>query len=1347
MSPELEQRIERVKKTGLSSDKIWTYFKSTSEEVKRVLATGLDESKVRLYFGLPYSQPEQHQVSFVSPTTSPSSSLKFVSPGIAEESQQGTPIASTITVQPPPPSPEDILPKTQLNPNVDIALSNLIGKAASSFAKEFIQGDIEPFPETPEEKQRQEILAQYPGAQTASFAYPMAEMFNPYKNPRLASFGEGLLGQKSIGGLDVSEKAPWSNAAGQIGGSIGRMMLAGDIIGPLPGLLGDMITRGSIFGGERAFKELGKTAFKTGEEPNYLGIPMDFLYGSAISTIQPFSDNIVKIIAATGTKAAFSSAETYINNGQLSPKDIVPIATSAAIAGLFQVARNRHIPRGIQESVKFQAEERALQDETEKDIIARYSQSPEMQKVAVESMQNMNTIVNKLGLNKEDVIKEFGWKEISKHILPSHFSFLTTADKIEYYKMFHDAVLKTGDFEQALTSLDPWLNSRTLDDTSISKFAHVLQRMDYTPVSKLETGIKYEGEKVPFQEFLSKQGIEDIPLREMKVNLDEDGLKNLKNGLKQIEESALKISHKNLSPRNQRALEEIMDVFGQKSGVTIEPGTINNLLELRSFLDEMHLIHNMTDDRLDLVKMFHDDLTPSQIQDVVDLAKEVKHWGIMENKLQSLQGNITQQELLSQFQHQVEIRKTEEAKWLKPLGGVGTEPKIKFLKHPGQAIDKWMYKSWLNPHYLWAQADGFAPDGPFQRFFLNKGAQTLGGYYLDLASNQFPFREKIKQSGIDLNKWFHETVKIPGYEPVERQEILGALSMDDDHKLTRFIEGNYKGDKAAAEAALLAYRNAATSEDYALWGLIKEQYDSMKPIADEVSRIQLGHGIADNPNWSPAVTPHTEVRNTLKQDLEDSFPKHPFSSIGQAHPQLEKGHLLERTPRARLPISLRELDNYFQYEKQLFYLKNFGPVLQDWDKILNNPELAEGIKQKCGINSYQAMVNWVRSLDDYRNGTGDMDGIPKLIDHLTRAGVIARMGFSGTSALRAMVQGYSLAGVDFPIDKFWGIMRQCINKEYWEELEKNVNYIAPFLPYRNAEAELSRIQPGGQLPVEEQFRDIMKRLPQEFSKKDITQFLRDLQTASMAMYTYTEKRMTYSLTWLAYQSFLDRHPGEFDAAKRYAVSNLIKFRPSTETMFSAPMFTGGPDKNRAQRILLKVFYPFLREVSLRPNVAMELIGQYKNDIIDEAELAKAFSFLTLGALTIGMLGKGRSPIDVPEGNIQWKDLKSTAVDLPTRGIPFVDIAAQSLTGTRTPFQIARSVQVLNAAGELYGTYKGFKNLKIGDIAKHGVAAGANIIGFPYYQPEKIWKGVLEMDRSGTIDPRLLFYSKQTLQRK
>jgi hypothetical protein len=525
--------------------------------------------------------------------------------------------------------------------------------------------------------------------------------------------------------------------------------------------------------------------------------------------------------------------------------------------------------------------------------------------------------------------------------------------------------------------------------------------------------------------------------------------------------------------------------------------------------------------------------------------------------------------------------------------------------------------------------------------------------------------------GLNFAEIFNKKYDIGRFKGMTKDQALFiyANSFNDSNRVHLIGSGITDEDITAISNFLNAQEKNAIGEMLRYYD--EYQYPLLDKIFTELEGVHLGK--------EDQYFPIDRVEDvSFNKELEKDILERNYARRAG----VSKGFTKERVSSAKGFSDFSYFGVILRNQRKVEHYKAFAKSIRDANKILNNSEIKNAVKEKFGNKYHQVLEKWLKDVA-YGADKQSMDATEKLIQWLRTNYAVAVIGGNLQSVMKApisFVQGMEMAGKWNTTKALYKFILSPLD---WNEKIDGKSTLMKFRAMRQ-ERELGEI-----------IAQRTKR--QQIDKVTGMQLMRE---KSMLPWTIVDKA-TCDIVWLAaYEGTKADNMTETEAVNQ-ADMVIRRTQPMSGALNLPDTFRG--------REYQKLYTLFRNQPNQNFNLLLESVLKKQKGKIGAAEFSSNLVFyLITPALMIGIINRKRLPEDLGE---LAKDILNAALGGLIYIGNFTNAIASGFMSTATPLE--------SLIQDFWGAYNA-KDMwkKLDNLAD----AISKLSGFPYLAVKRIVKG-------------------------
>ena len=615
-----------------------------------------------------------------------------------------------------------------------------------------------------------------------------------------------------------------------------------------------------------------------------------------------------------------------------------------------------------------------------------------------------------------------------------------------------------------------------------------------------------------------------------------------------------------------------------------------HLESMRSFVERMAEQGeeiNIPEEKLALLeKTSTDEMTTQQLKDLKEVITRLYHQGRLKNKLLTALQERNFDEIKTEMVDVITQGKglSEDSSIIKALREQNKNLKDKSLEH----IKNYIIIN-MRPELMLNILDGGSPG-----LITN----TLFNSLWESQKSELEEGQKISDTIKDIHKnlnfaeLFTKKYDIGRFKGMTKDQALFiyANSFNDSNQAHLIGSGFTDEDIEIIGNFLTAQERKAVEDMLRFYD--EYQYPILDKIFVELEGVHLGK--------EEQYFPIDRVENvSYNKELEKDILERNYVR----RPGVSKGFTKERVTSKKGFSEFSYFDTILRNNRKVEHYKAFAKSIRDANKILNNPEIKNAIKEIAGEKYQKVLDKWLKDVA-YGADKQSMDTTEKLIQWIRTNYAVAVIGGNLLSVMKAPIsfmQGMEMAGK-------------------WNTTKALFRFILAPLDWNAKINEKSVLMKFRAMRQERELGEIVSQrtLKQQIDKVTGMQLIRE---KSMLPWVVADKA-TVDIIWLA--AYTD---AKADMSEQQAVDYADMVIRRTQPMSGALNL---PDTFRG-REYQKLFTLFRNQPNQNFNLLLESVLQKQKGKIGMGEFSNHLVFyLIVPAMIIGIINRRRLPEDLGE---------------------------------------------------------------------------------------------------------------------
>jgi len=430
-----------------------------------------------------------------------------------------------------------------------------------------------------------------------------------------------------------------------------------------------------------------------------------------------------------------------------------------------------------------------------------------------------------------------------------------------------------------------------------------------------------------------------------------------------------------------------------------------------------------------------------------------------------------------------------------------------------------------------------------------------------------------------------------------------------------------------------------------------------------------------------------------------------------ASSMIPKGFLSARTHAAVQAVNLDAMSIWWNHLELTAHYKNFAPVINDLQLIMQNPKFKYNLQNTQGRHLYQVLDKWIKQVADV-NPLRATNYAEQMLRTLRVNAVAAVLGVNITTALKqfpSFVSSMSEAGV-IPVMR--GLFTFMAHPKETVSLMKQ---LSPQIYARTMEREIAEARLKASLD---------KKLTRKLSPREAFMIL-----------TTTMDRLAVNSIWRgAFDEHLRKNPNAVEEAAEYASRVIRRTQPFFSVKDLAEYYRSGE--------FMKVLTIFTNQLNQYWNMArFEMFGKFgaKPGAKGFGELVKKLILgIVIPSIMIGIITRASLPKDKEDAIDKTKD------DVVRTGLSVIPILGQWLSAGFQGWQEGQGLISIEIFKQFQEAVYNFNEQEWNKLAQQAPEFMGYLLGIPVAQPKRTIEGIIAFAKGETDDWLRLIYSGYTV---
>jgi hypothetical protein len=562
-------------------------------------------------------------------------------------------------------------------------------------------------------------------------------------------------------------------------------------------------------------------------------------------------------------------------------------------------------------------------------------------------------------------------------------------------------------------------------------------------------------------------------------------------------------------------------------------------------------------------------------------------------------------------------------------------------------------------------------------------------------------KEGADKFGIDIDKTFRTDRHVSNrVGTMKEADILGIVdSVQDVHKMELIMR-----DFNLTEEHIQDIVDSLKPNELQFLKWLRENvWDAYYPEINNVVEKRYGYTLNRTPGFSPRLVDVKTKRGGLVDQVQDRL-EDQLWNYGRLSPRLadKPGTIKKRIKNATATTNLNLWDTVSAYIDEAEHFKAFAEIGRDIRQMIRHPNYRAMLDDKMGPEFFPQFDKWLANTI-----SGKLAPENSYAAHIVRIGreraVMQWLGLNVVSSGKAMVSILNSAGLmknkHFQLSAMTDYMK---DPKYWSE-------------WVYERADQFRFRAGG----ERDLQAVFKQAQRGGLYKGET-----LDRLAYDLYKITDKAAVISSFIGHHRDFLKENPMASDEeASLYATMRVIRTQPAPDIKDLPVSFTEGE--------LAKSMTTLRNQVNNNKEYFRhDIFKELKASTISSGEALQRFLWLSMTGVLIGSLTRGRLQ----------RTPKEWAVDLTVPHLGGIFMASIAL------FNIINNYPTeIPIMGALSGIGRKIKAKEPLTWVEAGILSIALVTGVPLLKPSKYAKGIADIMKGRTDDPRRLLWSEGQLR--
>ena len=689
-------------------------------------------------------------------------------------------------------------------------------------------------------------------------------------------------------------------------------------------------------------------------------------------------------------------------------------------------------------------------------------------------------------------------------------------------------------------------------------------------------------------------------------------------------------------------------------------------------------------------------------------------------------GAVNKQKAISDAQSKEGIKALHKEKintLLTPIYGIGKVPPdvTKKVAYDYDNLGKKMAKG-INayitgnilPENILAVLDGCVEYGPNKKALYLNLTDGFNNYTrslnvgMDAARDMLPKLMQVKNAGKLVTEEKYNIGN--GKFFLTDGELLGVYRGSFNKKETRHLKGNGFTDKDIQQAVDIV-NHTPTILNTSVW--MTQKYDEVFPRLAKVAKEVEGIDLPKEMNYSHIVR-DKEYKDFNEDNIVQQIRERNNMKPGA---YVEKG-IIEARVRSAKPVKIDAISNYLRYLNEAEFYINMAPHIKNASAILSDQRYRTGVIEKLGKPAIQALDDYVKNVAGTKTGM-QYDSVDRVAKILRRHTGIAMMGLNILSAMRQPLSSFQ-AAAEIGI---WHVLNGI------EQVAKSPIETMKFVYSKSIPTEYRAEQFERFMTEEKQ----AERAPQVLTGKKTWRQMAMAPIGAMDKWTVIAVwKGTYDRI-MATGKTIDGDRINNADLERVAVMEADRVVRKTQPATAVKDLPGFHRGNVAALLMTQ----FQNQVNKNFNYfAYDIIGKKMTGKIsgEQAAYKVLFSYI-LPAMLLGMVSRGGLPRNMGQ-------IKDDLVRYPLAGAFFIG----GLINNAVDDYGEWSVPGLQGPKDIKDAATAFYQGKWPQGIRFTVKGLAEVLGVPYSQLNRTYKGLIALMNGDVTDWRNLIWSEYALNK-